>query len=122
MLDRTTRLSLFEARKIITLAGDEPRAMVVLDEHVVSTGSRTDLDDHGMQTTSTRDLADLVRMVHMACSRLGVHANGDRPSVSCSISWSPPRLNIRARTRTTASSIAQSSPTRFLSACASWER
>jgi predicted amidohydrolase YtcJ len=35
-------------------------------------------DDHGMQTTSTRELADLVRMVHTAGSRLGVHANGDR--------------------------------------------
>ena len=35
-------------------------------------------DDHGMQTISTRDLSDLVRMVHSAGSRLGVHANGDR--------------------------------------------
>jgi predicted amidohydrolase YtcJ len=35
-------------------------------------------DDHGMQTISTRDLADLVKMVHTAGSRLGVHANGDR--------------------------------------------
>jgi predicted amidohydrolase YtcJ len=35
-------------------------------------------DDHGMQTISTSDLADLVRMVHTAGSRLGVHANGDR--------------------------------------------
>ena len=35
-------------------------------------------DDHGMQTISTRDLSDLVRMVHASGSRLGVHANGDR--------------------------------------------
>src|ERR1041385_1694921 len=35
-------------------------------------------DDHGMQTISTSDLADLVRMVHTAGSRLAVHANGDR--------------------------------------------
>jgi predicted amidohydrolase YtcJ len=35
-------------------------------------------DDYGMQTTSTRELADLVRMVHTAGTRLGVHANGDR--------------------------------------------
>jgi predicted amidohydrolase YtcJ len=35
-------------------------------------------DDHGMQTISTRDLSDLVRMVHSCGSRLGVHANGDR--------------------------------------------
>jgi predicted amidohydrolase YtcJ len=35
-------------------------------------------DDHGMQTISTHELADLVRMVHGAGSRLGVHANGDR--------------------------------------------
>jgi predicted amidohydrolase YtcJ len=31
-----------------------------------------------MQTISTRDLSDLVRMVHLQGSRLGVHANGDR--------------------------------------------
>jgi len=35
-------------------------------------------DDHGMQTTSTSDLADLVRSVHEAGSRLAIHANGDR--------------------------------------------
>ncbi|MDP8925132.1 MAG: amidohydrolase family protein, partial [Chloroflexota bacterium] len=35
-------------------------------------------DDCGMQTTSTADLADLVRDVHAAGSRLAVHANGDR--------------------------------------------
>jgi predicted amidohydrolase YtcJ len=35
-------------------------------------------DDHGMQTISTRELADLVRLVHLQGSRLGVHANGDR--------------------------------------------
>src|SRR5262249_40436341 len=35
-------------------------------------------DDHGMQTISTHDLADLVRTVHLQGSRLGVHANGDR--------------------------------------------
>jgi predicted amidohydrolase YtcJ len=35
-------------------------------------------DDHGMQSISTRDLSDLVRMVHSSGSRLGVHANGDR--------------------------------------------
>jgi predicted amidohydrolase YtcJ len=35
-------------------------------------------DDHGMQTISTQDLSDLVRLVHTAGSRLGVHANGDR--------------------------------------------
>ena len=35
-------------------------------------------DDHGMQTISTQDLSDLVRTVHWAGSRLGVHANGDR--------------------------------------------
>ena len=34
--------------------------------------------DHGMQTTSTRELADIVRMVHSSGTRLGVHANGDR--------------------------------------------
>jgi predicted amidohydrolase YtcJ len=31
-----------------------------------------------MQTITTRDLADLVRSVHLQGSRLGVHANGDR--------------------------------------------
>jgi predicted amidohydrolase YtcJ len=34
--------------------------------------------DHGMQTISTGELADLVHSVHRAGSRLGVHANGDR--------------------------------------------
>jgi predicted amidohydrolase YtcJ len=33
---------------------------------------------HGMQTTSTEDLAEIVRSVHNAGSRLAVHANGDR--------------------------------------------
>ena len=33
---------------------------------------------HGMQTTSTEDLAAIVRSVHNAGSRLAVHANGDR--------------------------------------------
>ncbi|MCC6174129.1 MAG: amidohydrolase [Chloroflexi bacterium] len=32
----------------------------------------------GMQTTSTAELAEIVRRVHRADSRLGVHANGDR--------------------------------------------
>jgi predicted amidohydrolase YtcJ len=35
-------------------------------------------DDRGTQTISTQDLSDLVRTVHTAGSRLGVHANGDR--------------------------------------------
>lgn len=35
-------------------------------------------DDHGMQTTSTTDLAEMVRAVHGSGSRLAVHANGDR--------------------------------------------
>jgi predicted amidohydrolase YtcJ len=35
-------------------------------------------DDHGMQTTSTSDLAEMVRTVHNAGSRLAIHANGDR--------------------------------------------
>ena len=35
-------------------------------------------DDCGMQTTTTAELADLVRTVHEAGSRLAVHANGDR--------------------------------------------
>ncbi len=35
-------------------------------------------DSHGMQTTSTEELADIVRAVHEAGSRLCVHANGDR--------------------------------------------
>ena len=34
--------------------------------------------DHGMQTISTPELAELVRTVHSAGWRLGVHANGDR--------------------------------------------
>ena len=34
--------------------------------------------DYGMQTTSTRELTNIVRMVHSAGTRLGVHANGDR--------------------------------------------
>jgi predicted amidohydrolase YtcJ len=34
--------------------------------------------EHGMQTISTQDLADLVRAVHTAGWRLGTHANGDR--------------------------------------------
>lgn len=34
--------------------------------------------DHGMQTTSTEELATIVRAVHEAGSRLAVHANGDR--------------------------------------------
>jgi len=38
-------------------------------------------DDCGMQTTMTADLADLVREVHDAGSRLAVHANGDRAIV-----------------------------------------
>jgi predicted amidohydrolase YtcJ len=33
---------------------------------------------HGIQTTSTEDLRDLVFSVHEAGSRLGIHANGDR--------------------------------------------
>jgi predicted amidohydrolase YtcJ len=33
---------------------------------------------HGIQTTSTQDLRDLVFSVHEAGSRLGIHANGDR--------------------------------------------
>ena len=33
---------------------------------------------HGMQTTSTDQLRELVREVHLAGSRLAVHANGDR--------------------------------------------
>jgi predicted amidohydrolase YtcJ len=33
---------------------------------------------HGIQTTSTSDLRDLVFSVHEAGSRLGIHANGDR--------------------------------------------
>ena len=33
---------------------------------------------HGIQTTSTEQLAELVRSVHDAGSRLAVHANGDR--------------------------------------------
>jgi predicted amidohydrolase YtcJ len=33
---------------------------------------------HGIQTTSTRDLRDLVFSVQQAGSRLGIHANGDR--------------------------------------------
>ena len=37
-----------------------------------------DSDYHGMQTTSTEQLAELVRAVHNAGSRLAVHANGDR--------------------------------------------
>jgi predicted amidohydrolase YtcJ len=37
--------------------------------------------DHGMQTTSTADLAEMVRSVHDAGSRLAVHANGDRAIV-----------------------------------------
>jgi predicted amidohydrolase YtcJ len=37
-----------------------------------------DFDGRPMQTTSTADLADLVRTVHEAGSRLAVHANGDR--------------------------------------------
>jgi predicted amidohydrolase YtcJ len=35
-------------------------------------------DDRGMQTTSTSDLADMVRAVHESGSRLAIHANGDR--------------------------------------------
>jgi predicted amidohydrolase YtcJ len=35
-------------------------------------------DDHGMQTTSTEQLAAIVRAVHGSGSRLAVHANGDR--------------------------------------------
>lgn len=35
-------------------------------------------DDHGMQTTSTADLAEIVERVHCDGSRLGIHANGDR--------------------------------------------
>jgi predicted amidohydrolase YtcJ len=38
----------------------------------------TGTDGHGMQTTSTPELAALVRTVHNAGSRLAVHANGDR--------------------------------------------
>jgi predicted amidohydrolase YtcJ len=38
----------------------------------------TGTDDHGMQTTSTPDLAEMVRAVHTAGSRLAIHANGDR--------------------------------------------
>jgi predicted amidohydrolase YtcJ len=47
-------------------------------------GGRTCLLDHadpgwhGIQTTSTSDLRDLVLSVHEAGSRLGIHANGDR--------------------------------------------
>jgi predicted amidohydrolase YtcJ len=47
-------------------------------------GGRTCLIEHpaagwqGMQTTSTESLRELVRTVHEAGSRLGVHANGDR--------------------------------------------
>src|SRR5215212_2014066 len=37
-----------------------------------------DSDDHGMQTTSTEQLREIVRSVHFSGSRLGVHANGDR--------------------------------------------
>ena len=37
-----------------------------------------DPDWHGIQTTSTADLRDLVLSVHEAGSRLGIHANGDR--------------------------------------------
>ena len=35
-------------------------------------------DYHGMQTTSTEELTELVRAVHNSGSRLAVHANGDR--------------------------------------------
>jgi predicted amidohydrolase YtcJ len=35
-------------------------------------------DDCGMQTTSTGDLANMVRAVHESGSRLAIHANGDR--------------------------------------------
>jgi predicted amidohydrolase YtcJ len=38
----------------------------------------TGTDDHGMQTTSTADLAEMVHTVHEAGSRLAIHANGDR--------------------------------------------
>jgi predicted amidohydrolase YtcJ len=33
---------------------------------------------HGMQTTTTEELAEIVRSVHSAGSRLAIHANGDR--------------------------------------------
>lgn len=45
-------------------------------EQPFSSPGRT--DDYGMQTTSTAELAELVRTVHNAGSRLAVHANGDR--------------------------------------------
>jgi len=35
-------------------------------------------DDYGIQSVSTSDLRDLVRMVHGDGNRLGIHANGDR--------------------------------------------
>ncbi|TAM59788.1 amidohydrolase [bacterium] len=35
-------------------------------------------DDYGIQSVSTRDLRDLVRMVHGDGNRIGIHANGDR--------------------------------------------
>jgi predicted amidohydrolase YtcJ len=37
-----------------------------------------DSEYHGMQTTSTEHLAEIVRSVHNSGSRLAVHANGDR--------------------------------------------
>ena len=37
-----------------------------------------DSDYHGMQTTSTEEIAEIVRAVHNSGSRLAVHANGDR--------------------------------------------
>ncbi len=35
-------------------------------------------DHHGIQLTSTKELTEVVRLVHEAGSRLAVHANGDR--------------------------------------------
>jgi len=35
-------------------------------------------DDYGIQSVSTNDLRDLVRMVHGDGNRVGIHANGDR--------------------------------------------
>src|SRR5215211_8816635 len=39
--ERPTRL--FRARKIITLAEDEPEALVVLGEHIIATGAAADM-------------------------------------------------------------------------------
>jgi predicted amidohydrolase YtcJ len=86
-------LRLFEAQKIISLAGDEPRAMVILDEHIVGTGSRLDLERR-FPDAERVDLGDAIvvpgfndahmhpsqaadDLLHLDVSASVVHSNAD---------------------------------------------